>query len=494
MRLFREVNMTDMTSAGVGKNISATESKATSVSTSSKLMIAGSLAFFTLLTIATIRIAAALVDHAVERDASRRSLEWAEFAISQAPHIADLAEGLPMKSEDWEAFEKLANFAGVFRFKIFSPDGVLRFESDDPKATGENLGKHNHLASTAVRSGQPYTTVEDGRKKPNRPALYSETYLPVFDNGRMVAIAETYMDQTGKTAAVRVEYAFVGAAMVVMIGLALLIPSIGLWVMFRRLRFNNVQLKKSKIRAQASDKAKSEFISTVSHELRTPLTSIKGSLDMLSSGKIIEPTGQAQRLLAVAAKNAGILNLLVDDLLDFEKLDNGNLEMIKRPTDLANLVRDELETIETYGPNQGIRYRFIDDVGPLNAHVDPGRIAQVVRNLLSNAAKFSPVGGKVEVSVQEHNGSVRVEVKDTGSGIPGEEQGRIFEKFTQVDSSDTRKHNGTGLGLAISKEIVNAHGGEIGVMSKVGAGSVFYFILPIGIETDANSALLQQVA
>ncbi len=486
--------MSEITSGGARKSISAITSTVRSVSARSAFMTVGSLAFFALLTFATIRIAAALVDQAVERDASRRSLEWAEFAISQAPQIANLAEGLPMEAEDWQAFEKLANFAGVFRFKIFSPDGVLRFESDDPKAAGENLGKHNYLASTVVRSGQPYTTVEDGREKPNRPDLYSETYLPVFDNGRMVAIAETYMDQTNKTAAVSVEYAFVGAAMVGMIGLALLLPSIGLWVMFRRLRSNNVELKKSQTRAQASDKAKSEFISTVSHELRTPLTSIKGSLDMLNSGKVTELTGPAQRLVAMATKNASILNLLVNDLLDFEKLDTGNLEMNKRPTDLAMLVRDELETIESYGTGQDIKYHFNGDDSALLAHVDPDRIAQVVRNLVSNAAKFSPEGAKVEVSVQEHNGLVRVEVKDAGCGISEEDQDRIFEKFTQVDSSNTRKHNGTGLGLAISKEIVNAHDGEIGVKSSIGKGSVFYFILPIGLEIDADPAVLQEVA
>ena len=484
-----------VTSAADLERSSITLNSGTSpVSPRAKFMIAGSLAFFVLLTIATIRTASALVDNAVERDASRRSLEWAEFAISQAPIITDLADGLPMAPEDWEAFQKLANFAGVFRFKIFSPEGVLRFVSDDPNSTGENLGTHNQTAATVLKTGQPYTKVEDGRKKPNRPDLYSETYLPVFDNGKMVAIAETYMDQTNKTAAVRAEYALVGAAMVGLIGLALLLPSIGLWIMFRRLNLNNVELKESQIRAQASDKAKSEFISTVSHELRTPLTSIKGSLDMLISGRIIDLAGPAQRLVAMAAKNASILNLLVNDLLDFEKLDTGNLEMIKRPTDLSSLVRDELETIENYGTSQDITYHFIGDDGPLLALVDPDRIAQVVRNLVSNAAKFSPVGGVVEVSVQENNGMVWVEVTDTGCGISEADQGIIFDKFTQVDSSNTRRHNGTGLGLAISKEIVGAHDGEIGVTSVVGEGSVFYFHLPIGIATEEEAAVLLEVA
>lgn len=486
--------MSDTSALDLGKSAVVIGDKASSVRPRSKLMVASSLAFFILLMIATLRIASALVHQAVERDASRRSLEWAEFAISQAPHIANLAEGLPIKTEDWETFKKLTDFAGVFRFKIFSADGVLRYVSDDLNATGEDLGKHNPLASGVVSSGQPFTSVEDGRNKPNRPNLYSETYLPVFDNGRMVAIAETYMDQTNKTAAVRREYAFVGAAMMGMIGLALLIPSIGIWLMFRRINLKNIELKKSQTRAQASDKAKSEFISTVSHELRTPLTSIKGSLDILISGKIIDLSGPAQRLVAMAAKNASILNLLVNDLLDFEKLDTGNLEMIKRPTDLTSLLRDELEILETYGPHQHIEYRLFGDDSALLANVDPDRIAQVIRNLVSNAAKFSPVGGKVEVSVQQSDGPIRVAVGDTGCGISEADQGMIFERFTQVDSTNTRKHNGTGLGLAISKAIIQAHDGEIGVISAVGEGSVFYFILPIGIGSDNEAAGLLKVA
>lgn len=474
--------MSDTILPGVRIDTTAHGGDAHFVCTKTKLVIAGSFAFCILLTIATFRIASALVDLAVERDASRTSLEWAEFAISQVPQIADVAEGRPIKPEDWEAFDKLANFVGVFRFKIFSPNGVLRFVSDDPDARGENLGKHNHLAATVVSSGEPYTVVADGTAKPDRPDLYSETYLPVLHNGQIIAIAETYLDQTDKAAAVRTEYAFVAVIMISIIGLALSIPSAGLWFLFRRLKLNNAELKLSNIRAEASDKAKSEFISTVSHELRTPLTSIKGSLEILTSGKIIEMKGPAHRLLALAAKNAGILNLLVNDLLDFGKLNTGNLEMKKQPSDLVKLIRDELETIELYGANQDIRYRFDGTDSPQPALVDPDRIAQVVRNLVSNAAKFSPIGGTVEVSVTYGNGTARIEVRDSGCGISKADQLIIFDRFTQVDSSNTRKHNGTGLGLAISKQIVEAHGGEIGVVSVMGNGSLFYVNLPVGLE------------
>ena len=447
-----------------------------------KAIIAVTLGFFILLAFMTYQIAIVMVHHGVERDASRRSLEWAEFAVKQVPEIAALADGQRIEPEHWDAFRDLASFGGVFRFKIFSPDGVLRFESDDPAATGESLGKHNAIAASVVKTGEAYTTVENGRSKPNRPGLYSETYLPVYDSGRLVAIAETYMDQTSKTAAVRVEYAFVAVLMAGMILLALSIPSAGLWLMFRRLKYNNERLRLAQIRAMASDKSKSEFISTVSHELRTPLTSIKGSLEMLKSGKIIELSAPAERLVAMAAKNSNILNLLVNDLLDFERIDTGNLEVSKRPSDIVTIVKDEIETMMSYDTEQEVEYFYTGDDGPIIGNVDPDRIAQVVRNLLSNAVKFSPRNGGVFVSVRAETGAVRVVVADSGCGISPDDCARIFDKFTQVDSSDTRKHRGTGLGLAISKGIIVAHGGDIGVTSVEGVGSEFYFVVPIGIE------------
>jgi len=457
-----------------------------------KFVVAFTIGFFILLAVATYQIVTVMVHHGVQRDASRRSLEWAEFAVKQVPEIAALAVGAPIKPENWDAFRDLASFGGVFRFKIFSPEGVLRFESDDPTATGESLGKHNAIAASVVKSGEAYTTVESGHSKPNRPDLYSETYLPVYDGGRLVAIAETYMDQTSKTAAVKVEYAFVGAVMAGMVLLALSVPSAGLWVMFRRLKHNNEQLKHAQIRAMASDKSKSEFISTVSHELRTPLTSIKGSLEMLKSGKIIDLSGAAERLVGMAAKNANILNLLVNDLLDFERIDTGNLEVTKRPSDIVGIVKDEIETMKSYDTEQNVEYFYSGVDGPLVAHVDPDRIAQIVRNLLSNAVKFSPRSGKIVVSVRKEAQSVRVDVADSGCGISKVDCVRIFDKFTQVDSSNTRKHRGTGLGLAISKGIVEAHGGDIGVTSVEGAGSEFYFVVPIGMED--NGVPLQDAA
>jgi len=228
-------------------------------------------------------------------------------------------------------------------------------------------------------------------------------------------------------------------------------------------------LKYAQIRAMASDKSKSEFISTVSHELRTPLTSIKGSLEMLKSGKIIELSVAAERLVAMAAKNSTILNLLVNDLLDFERIDTGNLEVSKRPSDIVSIVRDEIETMMSYDTEQEVEYFYTGDDGPLIGNVDPDRIAQVVRNLLSKRCQI--LTRKMErffVSVRKEIGAVRIDVADSGCGISPGDCTRIFDKFTQVDSSDTRKHRGTGLGLAISKGIVEAHGGDIGVTSVRG--------------------------
>ncbi|TMM54396.1 sensor histidine kinase [Sulfitobacter sabulilitoris] len=436
------------------------------------------LAFLIFLGAATVWVMSFLTVRAVEHNAAIRSVEWAEFAVRHAPQIEAVAEGLPLKSEEWKLFEDLISISGVFRFKIFSPEGQLRYISGEGSEATADLDAHNPHAANVVASGRTLTIVEDGRSKQDRPDLYSETYIPVYNGDRLVAIAETYLDQTEKSAAVRAEYTLVAVIMTGMIVFALSAPLAGIWLLFRRLRIQNAELEIERLRATAADKSKSEFLSTVSHELRTPLTSIKGSLDMLKSGRVADMPGAADRLVAMAARNTATLHLLVNDLLDFEKINSGNLEIHKSPTDLVAVVNDEIDTLETYGPDQDIEFVFTCDNDALVADADPIRIGQVVRNLLSNAVKFSPRGGKIVVSVFENNGSVRVTVEDSGCGIQQGDLERIFEKFTQVDSTDSRKHGGTGLGLAISREIVKKHDGDIGVTSVVGEGSIFYFDLP----------------
>ncbi len=224
---------------------------------------------------------------------------------------------------------------------------------------------------------------------------------------------------------------------------------------------------------------KGEFISTVSHELRTPLTAIVGALGLIGSGTLGELPVPIQRLLDLANRNGQRLNLLVNDLLDLEKMATGNLRMNCEIQAVNSLVVQAMDACQTYGNDRKITLVCHDTGTVLNVNVDAGRLVQVLSNLLSNAIKFSPDQGQVEVVISRNAEWVRVCVSDHGPGIPLAFRERIFQKFSQADSSDTRAKGGTGLGLVISKELVERMGGKIGFDSVAGQGANFYIDLPV---------------
>jgi PAS domain S-box-containing protein len=227
------------------------------------------------------------------------------------------------------------------------------------------------------------------------------------------------------------------------------------------------------------DRLKSEFISTVSHELRTPLTSIRGSLGLLAAGKAGPLPTVAKPLVDIANNDCQRLVRLINDLLDIQKIEAGRMEFRMKPLEIAALVERSIETNRSYGDQFGVRFAFEKSDRELRVQGDPDRLHQVLANLLSNAAKFSPKGGTVEVSVRRIDGSVRLAVRDHGPGIPEEFRKRIFQKFAQADSSDTRQKGGTGLGLSICKAIVERHQGIVGFDPAAGGGTVFWFEIPL---------------
>ena len=224
--------------------------------------------------------------------------------------------------------------------------------------------------------------------------------------------------------------------------------------------------------------AKSEFVSTVSHELRTPLTSISGSLELITSGALGQLPVQMKAMLDIAHRNALTLSRLINDLLDFEKITAGKLRLELQQQALQPLLEQALESTRAFGARLNVGFQLDAPSESIDVQVDGNRLQQVLVNLLSNAAKFSPAGGQVEMSVSNTGTSVRISVTDHGPGIPDEFRPRIFQRFSQADSSDTRKQGGSGLGLAISKELVVSMNGHIGFTSQVGEGSCFYLELP----------------
>jgi len=227
-----------------------------------------------------------------------------------------------------------------------------------------------------------------------------------------------------------------------------------------------------------SDQIKSEFISLVSHELRTPLTSIHGSLGLVCGKAVGSISGRAKDLVDLAQKNTTRLVNLINDILDMEKLESGGLEFEFSNVDIAELARRAIELNDGYGLEYGVHFSMRDSADDVVVLGDSDRLMQVLTNLMSNAAKFSPTGKGVEISVSKFDRSVRLSVKDEGIGIPDEYREQIFGKFTQVNSEDTRDIGGTGLGLSISKAIVSAHQGEIWFESEMGHGTTFHVDLP----------------
>ena len=227
------------------------------------------------------------------------------------------------------------------------------------------------------------------------------------------------------------------------------------------------------------DKMKNEFISTVSHELRTPLTSIRGSLGLLLGNAVGELPQQIKYLLDIASKNTERLLLLINDILDIEKIESGQLQFKFKHVWVKELLEHAIEVNHTYAGQQDIRIE-LREVGPNDIICgDFDRLVQVMNNLLSNAIKFSPPGTSVGVSAHPYEDKVRVSVIDQGPGIPEDFHDKIFDKFTQSDSSDTRKIGGTGLGFSITKAIVEKHGGNIGFSTQQNKGTTFYFDIPI---------------
>lgn len=227
------------------------------------------------------------------------------------------------------------------------------------------------------------------------------------------------------------------------------------------------------------EKMKSEFISTVSHELRTPLTSISGALRIILSGSLGEISpASATKMLEIAHKNSLRLSVLVNDLLDFEKISSGKLTFDLKKTSVITLVEQALESSQSYCSERHVALKFVRPLQDPHVNVDGNRFIQVLLNLLSNAIKFSPENGEVMISISTYADTVRVNVDDKGAGIPEAFKQKIFQKFSQADSSDTRQKGGTGLGLSISKELIEGMKGKIGFESQEGKGSTFYIELP----------------
>ncbi|OLP17741.1 hypothetical protein BST81_15600 [Leptolyngbya sp. 'hensonii'] len=239
---------------------------------------------------------------------------------------------------------------------------------------------------------------------------------------------------------------------------------------------------------QAIERMKNEFISVVSHELRTPLTSIRGSLGLLLTSAIGQLPPMGQRMLEIAVSNTDRLVRLINDFLDLERLESGQMDLVRQNCNAAELITQSIELMQAMADKAEVTLSATSQ--PLTFWADPDRIIQVLTNLLSNAIKFSPPGSTIWVKVEPYHAqtdrtmspflseSVLFTVQDQGRGIPADKLESIFGRFQQVDASDSRQRGGTGLGLAICRTIVQQHLGSLWVKSTLGEGSTFFLALP----------------
>jgi signal transduction histidine kinase/DNA-binding response OmpR family regulator len=242
-------------------------------------------------------------------------------------------------------------------------------------------------------------------------------------------------------------------------------------------------------RSKQAEQAKREFISVVSHELRTPLTSIRGALGLLDGGLGGDLSEKARELVSIASKNSARLGELINDILDIEKIEAGRISLNIVSVELEAKVREVVRANQAYAEGLGVAVSVTSEADRALIRADASRFEQVITNLLSNAIKFSPSGESVEVRVCESPREEfwRVSVSDVGPGIPEDFEARVFEKFAQADSSDTRRVTGTGLGLSITKALTERMGGYIGYRTQAGEGTTFFVDFPGDFSTASDA-------
>ncbi len=426
---------------------------------------------------------------------------WANYINTRLTEIEGSAADGQLSAEGREFLDGVREFGDVFRFKIFDGTGRLVLISDDLGSNSDyldysdhdDLQTHDPEAYAAAMRGELYTYIADGTEKPNRPDVYVECHVPIIRDGKIVAIIEIYLDQTETAAVIHQRFLIFGLWIVGLTLLAVSIPAVALFLTLRRLRNKNADLRIERERALSAERAKSEFLANMSHEIRTPMNGVIGMSELLATTELTDRQG---KFVEIIRASAGLLLSVINDILDFSKIDAGELTLDPRPFELVQIAHEPAQLVSHIAEKKGLELLVRVQPGlPGTVVGDFGRIRQVVTNLLGNAVKFTENGEVVlDISGEERidDGarmvSLRVEVRDTGIGISAPEQEKIFGQFSQVDGSSTRRHQGTGLGLSICKGLVEAMGGEIGVRSDVGVGSVFWFTVALPVTEAVEQA------
>jgi signal transduction histidine kinase len=383
--------------------------------------------------------------------------------------------------------------AGVVGGRLVSPRATITYAANH-RLIGAKVQQHAELAQVLSGSVKRHVTRTDTWHG-QRNLKVLRVIVPVRLKGSSGAIGAVVLDQDYRAVAVSIDDARGRLALI--LTLALLALYISLFPILhrvtrqlagqnRRLREDGELLTAQNDRLRELDRLKDEFISLVSHELRTPLTSIRGYLELLrEDGKLDD---DQLRYLGIVDRNSERLLDLVSDLLFLAQVDAGKLNFELRPVDLEALVADCVEASLPAAAAKEIELTTSMQELPVELQGDPARLAQVLDNLVSNALKFTPSGGRVEVSLGAVDGVAIVEVSDTGVGLAEDEQDHLFERFFRSSRASENAIPGTGLGLAIAKTIVERHGGRIRLESAVEVGTTVRVELPLSLSELDRSA------
>ncbi len=388
-----------------------------------------------------------------------------------------------LQANPYQGFNQIIKDFKVYKIKYFESDGKVSFSSEKKEIGTKN--SHDYFYEKVTKGEIFFKVVKKGLKTLEGTTIESdvvEIYIPVMKGKKFVGSFELYYDiteQMDRYELLKTRIKFIQTTIVstILLIIALMLYRASKSDLERTIAEKD--LIEAKNRAIEASTAKSDFLSNISHEIRTPLNAIIGFIQFLIEE---EDDEEKRKKLHIIDSSSKILLQLINDVLDFSKIESGKLEIERIPFPVKKEFELIKEIFDSLVQSKGVSFNCtIDENVPNMVISDPLRIKQITINLVSNAVKFTPKDGTIDLHISFNEGTSRlkVSVKDTGIGMDKNHLDKLFSPFVQGDGSITRKYGGTGLGLAISKELVHLMGGQIYVSSTKGEGSTFIFEIPL---------------